>query len=300
MSDERQTVLIVDDVSSNIQVLNQVLKGAYQILFATSGEKALELAVERQPDLILLDVMMPGMDGHEVCRRLKAEPLTEEIPVIFVTAMNDERDETEGLDLGAIDYITKPLSPPIVQARVRNHLELKRRGDLLKRISLTDGLTGIANRRRFDEALEREWRRCRRHQAPLSLVLMDIDHFKAYNDRYGHLAGDDTLCRVAEALAAAVGRPGDLAARYGGEEFVCLLPETDREGAALIARHLADAVRALDLPHEGNGAGRVTISLGVASRVPMEGEAPTTLVGAADQALYRAKEEGRDRVVTAD
>jgi PleD family two-component response regulator len=219
---KKQSVLIVDDMVSNIEILSGVLGSEYDVLFATSGKDALDIAHDQTPDLILLDVVMPDMDGYEVCAKLKADEKTRDIPVIFVTAMDQEEDESKGLNAGVIDYITKPVRSSIVKARVRNHLELKRYRDLLKELSTVDGLTGIPNRRRFDEVLESEWRRARRNQTPLSLLLMDIDFFKAYNDHYGHVAGDDCLRQLAKGLAEIVRRPADLVARYGGEEFVLL------------------------------------------------------------------------------
>ena len=293
---EKAKVLLVDDVATNIQLLAGILGDEHELFFATRGEKALELARDSLPDLILLDVMMPEMDGHEVCRRLKSDPRTQGIPVIFVTAMGEEADETLGFELGAVDYITKPLSAPIVRMRARNHLELKRQRDLLLKLSLNDPLTGIANRRRFDEALTAEWSRCQRNGAPLTLIMIDVDRFKAYNDRYGHVAGDDCLRRVACALGQLTGRPADLVARYGGEEFAVLLPEIDRDHALEMAERMRRAVHEAELPHEGSEHGRITISLGVAAPHPSRDQTPEQLVERADRALYRAKESGRNRV----
>lgn len=296
MENEQPLILLVDDVPANIQTLNQILKDEYQTLFATNGANALELAASRIPDLILLDVMMPGMDGYEVCKRLKADPLTTDIPIIFVTAMSTMENEETGLELGAIDYITKPVLPPIVKVRVRNHLELKRRGDLLKELSLRDGLTGIANRRRFDEQLDIEWQRCLRNNLPLSLVMIDIDHFKKFNDHYGHLEGDECLKQITTTLAKTVHRPADLVARYGGEEFVCVMPETDLEGAQLLAEKFRAAVYDLQLPHESSTLGVVTISLGLATSYPSLTGKKSKLIENADIALYEAKESGRNCV----
>lgn len=207
--------------------------------------------------------MMPDMDGYEVCRRLKQEEKTANIPVIFITARDQEEDETRGLDAGAVDYITKPFSLPIVGARVKTHLELKRHRDLLENLSSKDGLTGIPNRRRFDEMLKREWNSAVRKGNPLSLVMIDIDHFKAYNDNYGHWRGDDCLRLVAGALFSTPQRPGDFTARYGGEEFVSILPETDMEGALSVCRAMQKMIGALEIPHAfSTVAGHITISLG--------------------------------------
>ncbi|CAO3417767.1 diguanylate cyclase domain-containing protein [Azospirillum doebereinerae] len=297
MAETRPKILVVDDIPSNVHVLSRILKDDYDIYFATDGEKALELVQRRLPDLVLLDIMMPGMDGYEVCSRIKADPATNDIPVIFISAKSEVEDETRGLEVGAIDFITKPISPPIVKARVRNHLLLKRQADLLRSLSFLDGLTGIANRRRFDETMEREWRRCARIQQPVSLVILDVDHFKAYNDHYGHQSGDECLRAVAEVLAERMKRPCDLVARYGGEEFICLLPETENSGAAQVAEWLRAAVADCGIPHAKSPvASCVTISLGVATMVPGSSRTPDQLAQAADQLLYQAKRAGRNRV----
>ncbi len=293
------TILVVDDAPENLQVLNAVLKDHYRVKVATSGERALALAAGgEQPDLILLDVMMPGMDGYEVCCRLKSDPRTRSIPVLFVSARDEEQDEAKGLALGAIDYIVKPIRPSIVQARVRNHLELKRSRDLLERLTTVDHLTGISNRRRYDEYLELEWRRAARDQTPIALIAIDIDHFKAYNDLYGHPRGDTCLVAVAQALAQSVSRTPDLIARCGGEEFACVLPGTDAIGASHLADEMLSRVLALEMEHARSAThDKVTVSIGVAAMIPDPEEPPQTLVALADAALYQAKAEGRNRVV---
>ncbi len=297
MDIKKQSVLIVDDMVSNIEILSGVLGTEYEVLFATSGKDALDVVYDQAPDLILLDVIMPDMDGYEVCAKLKADERTRDIPVIFVTAMDQEEDESKGLNAGVIDYITKPFRSSIVKARVRNHLELKRYRDLLKELSTVDGLTGIPNRRRFDEVLESEWRRARRNQTPLSLLLMDIDFFKAYNDHYGHLAGDDCLRQLARGLAEIVRRPADLVARYGGEEFVLLLPDTDADGAIWVANRVQDKIKHLNIPHSHSAvADYVTFSIGVATLVPADDQTLFDLIQCADKLLYTAKQNGRNCV----
>jgi diguanylate cyclase (GGDEF)-like protein len=249
------------------------------------------------PDLILLDVVMDDIDGHDVCRRLKADPLTSAIPIIFVTSLNQEADEVMALGLGAVDFITKPINPVIVRARVRTHLTLKLQGDLLRASALLDGLTGVANRRKFDEDVQTDWRQCLRESAPLSLILIDIDYFKLYNDRYGHQAGDNCLRLVARALFETLRRPYDKVARYGGEEFACLLPKTELAGARAMAERMRTHVSELNVEHLGSDVDQiVTISLGVASMVPTPSVTPEVLLGAADQQLYEAKRRGRARV----
>lgn len=296
---KQQSILVVDDTPANIEILSSVLGEEHDILFATSGEDALELAGSERPDLILLDIMMPGLDGYEVCKRLKRDECTKGIPVIFITAMSEEEDETYGLEVGAIDYISKPISAPIVRARVRNHLELKRYRDALERLSTTDALTGIPNRRRFDDFIEREWFRARRNQAPLAIIMMDVDHFKRYNDHYGHAAGDDCLRKVATALAGCVRRPADLVARYGGEEFVAVLPETHAAGAAFVASTMCLGVSGLQLPHaQSAAADHVTVSGGCVTMIPREGVTLAQHLGAADALLYAAKTAGRNRILS--
>ena len=297
MDKSRHVILIVDDEPLNIELLGQTLSDSAEIIFATRGEEALAIALEQLPDLILLDVLLPDLDGYEVCRRLKAEPKTKSIPVIFVTAMDQEADEARGLEAGAIDYITKPIRPPIVRARVSNHLELKLYRDMLETLSSIDGLTGIANRRRFDEALDREWRRAQRLCAPISLIMMDIDRFKEFNDNYGHVAGDSCLRRLARVFAESMKRPADLVARYGGEEFACILPDTSGEGAEWLASSLRQRVSGLAIPHAFSpAADHVTISAGAATIFPAPDQDAQELILHADQALYAAKADGRNRI----
>jgi len=293
-------LLVVDDQPANIQAVYQTFSADHQVLMATGGEQALKVAATKQPDLILLDVVMPGMDGHEVCRRLKAEPATRDIPVIFVTAHSDEAAETQGLALGAVDFISKPINPAIVRARVKTHLTLKAQADLLRQWVYVDGLTGVRNRRSFDEQLASEWGRAVREGSALSVLMLDVDFFKRYNDHYGHQAGDACLHAVAGYLRSAVKRPGDLVARYGGEEFACLLPGTTLEGALTFARQLGAGVEALGLAHAASTVSPVvTVSVGVSAtdgngngNEPGSAEA---LLRAADSQLYRAKDQGRNR-----
>lgn len=293
----RQRILIVDDTRENIQILAEALGVGYKISVATNGEDALRIAgSEQAPDLILLDIMMPGMDGYEVCKRLKNEERTEKIPVIFITAKIRVEDETLGLEMGAVDYITKPFSLPIVKARVKAHLELKRNRDLLENIVHLDGLTGIRNRRFFDDALTNEWRRGGRRGSPLSLIMIDIDHFKKFNDTYGHIIGDDCLRQVADTLSDTVRRPADFVARYGGEEFSAVLPDTDADAARLIAELMRKRVESLEISHSGSSSEVVTVSLGVATVVPRRSSDPEMLVQSADKMLYEAKEGGRNQV----
>ena len=296
---KKQKVLVVDDVAENIDVLMELLKTDYRMVGARSGEKALEIARSKQePDLILLDINMPGMDGFEVCRRLKDDDETKDIPVIFITAETDVADQAKGFELGAVDYITKPIVPVIVKMRVKTQLVIKTQKDLLSKLSTVDGLTQIANRRRFDDILERDWHRCMRSNAYLSLVLMDIDHFKLFNDHYGHQAGDDCLRKVAEAMVKGCMRETDLVARYGGEEFVAVLPDTDHDGALVVADRMRNFVSSLDIPHaHSSAAAYVTMSQGVVSMIPRKHMTVKQFIENADQCLYEAKDSGRNRAV---
>lgn len=301
MSEKRQTILIIDDTPINIRVLSDLFEPDCEIVFATNGADGIRMAHADRPDLILLDIMMPKMDGYEVCRRLKLDPITRDIPVVFVSALGEEKDEAKGLELGAIDYIVKPVTPLIVKARIRNHLELKRHRDMLASMATIDGLTGIANRRRFDEILQMEWHRSQRAASPISVLMIDIDHFKLYNDRYGHLIGDDCLKSVASVMSAVVKRPGDLLARYGGEEFACVLSETDTNGALFVARQLIDSVAGLKIVHEDSQTSPViTVSIGFCSTIPTSVHTSSQLVDCADQNLYKAKKAGRNRVYLCD
>ena len=298
-ADARPRVLVVDDQPANVQALHQAFAADHQVFMATGGEQALKVCADKRPDLVLLDVEMPGMDGYEVCRRLKADPLLCDIPVIFVTGHHDEQAETLGLDVGAVDFIAKPINPRIVRARARTHITLKRQADLLRAWVFIDGLTGVANRRAFEERLLTEWRRCGRAGQPLAVAMIDVDHFKRYNDHLGHQAGDDCLRRVARTLQAGLKRPGDLLARYGGEEFACVLPDTDLAGAQAIVGQLVSAVRDSAIAHPASEvAPVVTVSAGVTALVPTaDGPGPHELVKQADGALYGAKQLGRGRVV---
>jgi diguanylate cyclase (GGDEF)-like protein len=290
-------LLIVDDQPANIRVMAEALRDEYELFFATSGERALEIVSGGAVELVLLDVVMPGFDGFEICRRMKADEATSRIPVIFVTAREEVGDEARGFDVGAVDYITKPIQPPIVRARVRTHIELKRARDLLESLASIDAVTTIANRRRFDASIDTEWKRCARSHSPLTVAIADVDHFKSFNDTYGHTRGDECLRSVALAIRSIARRPGDLAARYGGEEFALVLPETDAVAARAIMQSMLDAVRALNIAHSGSScAGHVTISAGAATMVPLIDGHHSVIVEAADAALYQAKQSGRNRV----
>ena len=293
----KPTILIVDDEISNIEIMNATLEDDYEISFATSGEQALDTARAILPDLILLDILMPGMDGFEVCRQLKTEPLLADVPVIFTTGLGDTQDEVRGLSLGAIDYVTKPVQPVALRARVGNHIELKRLRDQLAELAVTDGLTGLSNRRRMAETLSTETQRLARTGEWLSVIMLDIDCFKQFNDAYGHPAGDRCLVMVASALNRAVKRASDLSARYGGEEFMCILPGADAAAAMTVAQEIRNQVELLNIPHERSTAGpSLTISVGVATANCRPGMSPDLWIAHADAQLYESKAGGRDRI----
>lgn len=303
-------ILLVDDNPGMIQIMARILGGIADLRFATSGPAALEQARSFPPDLILLDAEMPGMDGYAVCEALKADPALRDAAVIFVTAHSESEFELKGLEVGAVDFIAKPISEQLLLARVKTHLRMKRLTDELRHIAAIDALTEAVNRRTLDESLEREWKRGLRAGEPISVLMIDVDHFKQFNDRYGHPAGDSCLRGVSRALKSACRRPADLLARYGGEEFALLLPQTARAGAEHMAHRVLDLVEGLSIPHESSGtANHLTVSVGIGCydenstgwARPQPSVAPKTdapraaldLVIAADQALYTAKRAGR-------
>jgi len=313
-------ILLVDDDPGTLQLLSSILLGEGTIRFATNGTDALRIARQSAPDIILLDAEMPGMSGFKVLEALKADPELRDVPVIFITCHSEAGFEVSALGMGAADYIGKPFKSSIVLARVKTHLNLKRMADDLRRDSLTDSLTGLANRRHFDGALAREWRVARRAGEPLSLLMIDVDLFKSYNDRYGHAKGDACLRRLAQVLTGVARRPADLVARCGGEEFVVLLPKTSRQGAEHVARLVLDAVEASGIFHRDSPTPGhyLTVSIGVASHdeqspcwpkkatefqvtdTARPGLECVDLLLAADRALYSAKRAGRAQAVSRD
>jgi len=324
---DRPTILVVDDNPDNLSVVLSLLaEKNFEIAVAMDGASALESFQMASPQLALLDVVLPDMTGFELCRRLKSESVNDEIPVIFMTALDDAKFKVQGFEAGGVDYLTKPLELPELLARIEYHLRIHRRAhnletensrlqqannslELRNRIAAEtnrklqqlvhiDGLTQVGNRRCFDERLKQEWLRLRRERKPLSLILFDIDYFKAYNDRYGHPAGDACLAQIAQAVSRLLKRPGDLLTRYGGEEFAVILPNVDAAGALYIADHIQTEIARLALPHESSSVSPyVTVSQGISTSVPLVSLPPSHLIQSADQALYLAKRQGRNQSI---
>ena len=312
-----KALIIEDTLTSATLVCHQLGKMGLETVHARDGESGIELFKAERPDLILLDIIMPGLDGFEVARRIRQlEKDGEWTPIIFLTARTGDEDLERGIEVGGDDYLIKPVSEIVLKAKVRamqriaqmrySLLVLTRKLDEanreLTRLSTADGLTGIANRRRFDETLLKEWRRCAREERPLSLLLIDVDFFKPFNDNYGHQVGDECLKAVARTLAQTLHRPSDLAARYGGEEFGVILPGTDEQGALAVAESLREAVQQLGITHRFSEVAQVvTISIGLACMTPQRGNESgfIRLLKEADEALYQAKTGGRNRITKA-
>lgn len=296
-----QKVLVIDDVDMNAALIAGVIRSLCEVQTASSGAQGLQMAQQYKPDLIVLDVMMPDMDGFEVFQQLKSDTRTAHIPVIFLTAMPEPSAEELGLNLGAADFIAKPFRTPVLLARVRYHLEQVQQRRMLERMTHVDALTGVANRRAFNAMLPREFSRLQRHNLPLALLMIDVDDFKAFNDHHGHIQGDECLQTIAQTIAQSLQRAADMVARYGGEEFVCLLPETDWEGAVQIAQNIQHRITQLQLTNRyAQAAEIVTVSIGVAAARASEVGSSQQLLALADQRLYRAKATGRNRIVATD
>jgi len=297
---EKSKILLVDDEPGNIRALSRAIDAGHDVHFSNSGKETLELIQKKQFDLILLDIIMPDIDGFKVFHKIKslANSLNVDTPVIFITSSITENDEIKGLQMGAVDYISKPFHPAVIQVRVRNHLRTKKMHDLLSKQSLHDELTKLPNRRFFEQQFNDEWNRALRYKFPLSLIMIDIDYFKNYNDEYGHLEGDICLKQVAQQLLLKLERASDFIARYGGEEFVCLLPDTDIEASKVMAEKLRQSIIDLKIPHSKSLAARhLTISLGLASVIPEKKLKITDLIHTADKNLYLAKKRGRNSVM---
>jgi diguanylate cyclase (GGDEF)-like protein len=309
-------ILIVEDARATLLVISNYIRnfGGHPIPVAT-GELALEAFSREQPDLVLLDVVLPDIDGFEIARRIRSmEKPGAWTPIIFLSARNADQDIERGISAGGDDYLCKPVSEAVLSAKIRAMQritqmrtslvvlarELDSANQELKRLSASDGLTGIANRRFFDDYLSREWRRARRDNVSIALLMCDVDNFKAYNDTYGHQAGDDCLRQIAQTLTRMMERASDVVTRYGGEEFAIILPDTPLEGAAIVGEKIRLAIEALSLPHAGSPLAFVSLSVGVAAITPTPQEVLQMLIKSADRALYRAKSLGRNQVCSAN
>jgi len=296
----KNSVLIVDDESSNIMALTHILSPDHVVYAATSGRKALDAAAKHHPDVILLDILMPEMNGYEVIRELKNTENTRDIPVIFITGLGDPDDEEKGLAMGAADYISKPFSPAIVNLRIKNQIKMLNQYRTIEMLSTRDQLTAITNRRGFDIRMEMEWVRAARDKSILSLLMIDVDKFKEYNDLYGHQQGDRVLVAVAKTIMKSLLRPGDLVARWGGEEFAVLLPNTALPGAMNIAERIRANISDTIIPCADNTITSVTVSIGINSCIPQKSCSRESFTADADKALYEAKNTGRNRVCSFD
>ncbi|MCL2101062.1 MAG: diguanylate cyclase [Fibromonadales bacterium] len=293
---KKNSVLIVDDDKANIVALTHILSLEYTVYAVKNGKDAIEKAKEHLPDVILLDILMPEMDGYEVLSMLKNNERTREIPVIFVTGLNDHESEEKGLSLGAADYINKPFSPTVVKLRIRNQIQMLNEIDMIRQLSITDQLTGISNRRNFDCRLQLEWNHALRNKTTLSILLADIDDFKTYNDTYGHLQGDAALQSVAKNIEQSLSRSIDFAARWGGEEFAVLLPSTDLTGALSVAERIRNNIECVEIPCSNGSSTKLTVSIGVNTCAPKYINSIDDFVSKADKMLYCAKKAGKNKV----
>lgn len=296
MEFKKPTILVVDDMTTTLLLLHDLLKDTYEVKIAKSGTKALEiLESPNDIDLILLDIEMPDINGYDVCKRIKNNETIKNIPIIFITGRTSQEDEEYGLNLGAIDYITKPFNKTITKLRLKNYLEMKIKNDMLEKLSMYDGLTNIRNRRFFDETFEKTFSEIKRDKKSLAVLMIDIDFFKPYNDNYGHGQGDETLRKVAKALEKTIKRASDFVARYGGEEFVILLKDINKDGVEAVANNLLNAVRELKITHEFSKIENyVTISIGASFYNSNSDITKLELLLKADETLYNVKNSGRN------
>ncbi len=288
-------ILVIDDDPMALALIAHLIGDMAQVDTAQGGVKGLAAAERTLPDMILCDVKMPDIDGLMVCRHLQANVLTRNIPVVCISASIDEEEEIAALRAGAVDFIKKPISPLLARARIKTQIELCQKSDMLLDMARRDPLTGIFNRRYFDERMADEWARHRRSKEPLAMAMIDLDKFKDFNDRYGHVRGDQALMSAADRLRNAARRPGELTARYGGEEFVMLLPRTGPGEAEAFGQWVCEDFQAMACPHEGVEGGILSISAGIAVAIPADSMQPLDLMRRADEALYQAKGSGRNR-----
>lgn len=296
---DKQTLMIVDDNQSNLDAMEALFDFMYKVVLKNNAKGAIDYAMKEEVDLILLDVGMPHMNGYEACELLKSNELTAHIPIIFVTAAGSPDEEEKGLLLNAVDYIVKPIHLPILNVRVRNQMALVQSRKKLEELSSVDGLTGAYNRRQLDTMLLQHYASTIRHGHCLGLLMIDIDNFKQYNDNYGHVKGDECLRQVAEAIMSVRRRESDVVGRYGGEEFAIVLPETDVEGALIVANKVLSQVQQLNIQHTANMPyQKVTVSIGLAvfeAKNHYQQEISVEeFVHQADEQLYAAKDKGKN------
>ena len=296
-TEKKNTILIVDDENMNLKILAKILIPDYTLLTATNGKDAIEKVKEYKPDLILLDIIMPEMDGYETLAEIKKCEEINNIPVIFITGLDTNEAEEKGLALKAVDYITKPFSSMIVKLRVYNHIQIINQMRTIERMSMVDQLTNLPNRRCFDDRMNMEWKKAIREKSQISILIIDIDKFKAVNDTYGHQHGDVVLQKVANILTESLKRPGDLASRWGGEEFIVLLPNTNTDAAVNIAEKIRINIENTEIPYKTNLTMHVTASIGVNSQIPEQDSSTHIFISNADKVLYTAKDSGRNRVI---
>ncbi|NET44221.1 PleD family two-component system response regulator [Okeania sp. SIO2B3] len=317
-------ILIVDDEKTIRLILRRILhKDGYQVIEANNGEQCLEICQKQLADMVLLDAMMPEMDGFTCCAKLHQLLGENSPPVLMITVLDDQASVDLAFQVGATDYITKPIHWAVLRQRVRRLLQtqwamrelrrqiekermlsekLEKANQELERLASLDSLTMIANRRNFEKFIESEWKRSYKNGLPLSIIMCDVDFFKAYNDTYGHQAGDTCLKKIADLIVQNVNRSPDLVARYGGEEFVVVLPETDLQGAVYVAEKICKSIKDAAIVHQGSKISNcVTVSCGVATRTSLSwntdsNSQPSDLIKEADSALYEAKSQGRNRV----
>ena len=289
------TILVIDDDRVLTRLFDGILSSVGKVIIANTGLVGLELARSEQPDLILLDVQMPGQDGFDIISELKTDPMVRHIPVIFITGEILPEIESHCLEAGGADYIAKPVNPRVLKARALTHLLIKQQADMLADLSFRDALTGAINRTAFEEMLAAECDRAAWKNRAVSILLVDVDHFKAYNAIYGHIAGDDVLAAIVTAMGKVANRPGDVVARIAGDRFAVLLPETPAATAIDIAQRMCEAVRRLGVRNSGSAAADVvTVTIGVGNATGAT--TPTALLGSAEAQLRRGKAAGRDRV----
>ncbi|MCL2209051.1 MAG: diguanylate cyclase [Treponema sp.] len=297
MDKEKNSILIVDDQKTTIMVLKNILGGEYRVFTTENGQDALKAAERFKPDVILLDILMMDINGYTVLAELRNSEITRDIPVIFITSLNDVEDEEKGLSLGAADYITKPFSPEIVRLRIQNQIRMLNQLQTSNELSMLDQLTQLPNRRSFEMRINTEWAVAQREKKPISILMIDLDKFKNYNDTYGHLQGDIALKTTAGIFGKTLKRPADFAARWGGEEFIVLLPNTDSHGALEIAEKIRGNVEDMEIPSADMQKSNITVSIGVNTHCHDQNTfVINDFISGADKALYDAKDAGRNRV----